>query len=140
LAFFAAALSGLMGAGFFFLRVELFLGVLAVRKAASASVRNSSSFSRGIPRCPARVRLGDPADEVGGSRDQLPKCRGAGQHLDGMALSDKTATGQDHESANTSPAVAVEAPQYRQRLSHERIVATLRLRIKMLEDSNRQLR
>lgn len=37
------------------------------------------------------------------------------------------------KARTTSPAVAGEAPQYRQRLSHERIVATLRLRIKTLE-------
>jgi Family of unknown function (DUF6262) len=40
----------------------------------------------------------------------------------------------------TSPAVVVEAPQYRQRLSHERIVATLRLRIRTLEVINRELK
>src|SRR5271163_4418607 len=40
----------------------------------------------------------------------------------------------------TAPAVAGEVPQYRQRLSHERIVATLRLRIKTLESVNRELR
>jgi Family of unknown function (DUF6262) len=40
----------------------------------------------------------------------------------------------------TSPAVAVEAPQYRQRLSHERVVATLRLRIRALEEINRELK
>jgi hypothetical protein len=40
----------------------------------------------------------------------------------------------------TLPPVGGEVPQYRQRLSHERIVATLRLRIKTLEDSNRQLK
>ena len=44
------------------------------------------------------------------------------------------------KARTTSPAVAVEAPQYRQRLSHERIVATLRLRIKTLESVNRELR
>jgi Family of unknown function (DUF6262) len=44
------------------------------------------------------------------------------------------------KARTTSPAVAVEAPQYRQRLSHERIVATLRLRVKTLEDGNRELR
>ena len=38
------------------------------------------------------------------------------------------------------PPVGGEVPKYRQRLSHERIVATLRLRIKTLEDSNRQLK
>jgi hypothetical protein len=40
----------------------------------------------------------------------------------------------------SSPVVAGETPQSRQRLSHERIVATLRLRIKTLEDLNRELR
>ena len=44
------------------------------------------------------------------------------------------------KARTTSPAVAGEVPQHRQRLSHERIVATLRLRIKMLEDSNRDLK
>ena len=40
----------------------------------------------------------------------------------------------------TSPALAGETLQSRQRLSHERIVATLRLRVKTLEDLNRELR
>jgi len=44
------------------------------------------------------------------------------------------------KARTTSPSVAGEAPQYRQRLSHERIVATLRLRIKTLEDGNRELK
>jgi hypothetical protein len=44
------------------------------------------------------------------------------------------------KARTTSPAVAGEVPQSRQRLSHERIVATLRLRIKTLEDSNRELK
>ena len=44
------------------------------------------------------------------------------------------------KARTTSPAVAGEVPQHHQRLSHERIVATLRLRIKMLEDSNRDLK
>ena len=39
-----------------------------------------------------------------------------------------------------SPAVAGETPLSRQRHSHERIVATLRLRIKSLEDGNRELK
>lgn len=38
-----------------------------------------------------------------------------------------------------SPAVGGEVPQHRQRLSQERIVATLRLRIKTLEERNREL-
>ncbi len=40
----------------------------------------------------------------------------------------------------TSPAVADENLQYRQRLSHERVVATLRLRIRTLEEINRELK
>jgi hypothetical protein len=44
------------------------------------------------------------------------------------------------KARTTSPAVAGEVPQQRQRLSHERIVATLRLRIKSLEDGNRDLK
>ena len=44
------------------------------------------------------------------------------------------------KARTTSPAVAGEVPQHRQRLSHERIVATLRLRIKTLEDGNRELK
>lgn len=40
---------------------------------------------------------------------------------------------------NTSPAAAGEVPQLRQRLSQERVVATLRLRIKTLENRNREL-
>jgi hypothetical protein len=39
---------------------------------------------------------------------------------------------------NATPATA-EVPQQRQRLSHERVVATLRLRIRTLEESNREL-
>jgi hypothetical protein len=39
----------------------------------------------------------------------------------------------------TSPAAAGESPRRRQQLSHERIVATLRLRIKTPEDRNREL-
>ena len=44
------------------------------------------------------------------------------------------------KARTTSPAVAGETPLSRQRLSHERIVATLRLRIKSLEDGNRELK
>jgi hypothetical protein len=44
------------------------------------------------------------------------------------------------KARTTSPAVAGEVPQHRQRLSHERIVATLRLRIKTLEDGNKELK
>src|ERR1700742_527268 len=44
------------------------------------------------------------------------------------------------KALTTSPAVSVEAPQYRQRLSHERVVATLRLRIRALEEINRALK
>jgi hypothetical protein len=44
------------------------------------------------------------------------------------------------KARTTSPATAGEVPQHRQRLSHERIVATLRLRIKSLEDGNRDLK
>ena len=43
------------------------------------------------------------------------------------------------KARTTSPAVAGETPLSRQRHSHERIVATLRLRIKSLEDGNREL-
>ena len=39
---------------------------------------------------------------------------------------------------NATPASA-EVPQQRQRLSHERVVATLRLRIRTLEESKREL-
>lgn len=39
----------------------------------------------------------------------------------------------------TSPAAAGESPHRRQLLSHERVVATLRLRIKTLEERNREL-
>jgi Family of unknown function (DUF6262) len=41
---------------------------------------------------------------------------------------------------NTSPVAAGENLQYRQRLSHERVVATLRLRIRTLEEINRELK
>ncbi len=44
------------------------------------------------------------------------------------------------KARTTSPAVAGETPLSRQRHSHERIVATLRLRIKSLEDGNRELK
>jgi len=44
------------------------------------------------------------------------------------------------KARTTSPAVAGETLQSRQRLSQERIVATLRLRIKTLEDRNRELK
>lgn len=43
------------------------------------------------------------------------------------------------KARTTSPASAGEVPQHRQRLSQERIVATLRLRIKTLEEHNREL-
>ena len=41
---------------------------------------------------------------------------------------------------NTSPVSAGENLQHRQRLSHERVVATLRLRIRTLEEINRELK
>jgi hypothetical protein len=41
---------------------------------------------------------------------------------------------------NTSPVAVGENLQYRQRLSHERVVATLRLRIRTLEEINRELK
>ena len=41
---------------------------------------------------------------------------------------------------HTSPVAAGENLQYRQRLSHERVVATLRLRIRTLEEVNRELK
>ena len=44
------------------------------------------------------------------------------------------------KARTTSPAVAGETLQSRQRLSQERIVATLRLRINTLEDRNRELK
>ncbi len=44
------------------------------------------------------------------------------------------------KARTTSPAAPGEAPQHGQRLSYERMVATLRLRIKALEDGNRELR
>jgi hypothetical protein len=40
---------------------------------------------------------------------------------------------------STSSAAAGESPHRRQQLSHERVVATLRLRIKTLEERNREL-
>jgi hypothetical protein len=43
------------------------------------------------------------------------------------------------KARHASPAASGENPQHRQRLSHERVVATLRLRIKTLEESNRSL-
>jgi cell division inhibitor SulA len=41
---------------------------------------------------------------------------------------------------NTSPVSAGENLQHRQRLSHERVVATLRIRIRTLEVINRELK
>ena len=41
---------------------------------------------------------------------------------------------------NTSPVSAGENLQHRQRLSHERVVGTLRLRIRALEEINRELK
>jgi hypothetical protein len=41
---------------------------------------------------------------------------------------------------NTGPVAACENLQLRQRLSHERVVATLRLRIRTLEEVNRELK
>jgi hypothetical protein len=41
---------------------------------------------------------------------------------------------------NISPVTAGESLQHRQRLSHERVVATLRLRIRTLEEVNRELK
>lgn len=41
---------------------------------------------------------------------------------------------------NTSPVAAGENLQHRQRLSHERVVTTLRLRIRALEEINRELK
>lgn len=43
------------------------------------------------------------------------------------------------KARTTSPAVVGEVPQHRKRLSQERLMATLRLRIKTLEDRNREL-
>ena len=43
------------------------------------------------------------------------------------------------KTRHNSPAAAGENPQHRQRLSHERVVATLRLRVKTLEERNREL-
>jgi Family of unknown function (DUF6262) len=40
---------------------------------------------------------------------------------------------------HTSPATAGESSYRRQQISHERVVATLRLRVKTLEDRNREL-
>ncbi len=44
------------------------------------------------------------------------------------------------KARKTSPAVGGEVPQHRLRLSHERVVATLRLRIRTLEEINRELK
>ncbi|MGA9473891.1 MAG: hypothetical protein WBV36_15600, partial [Terriglobales bacterium] len=44
------------------------------------------------------------------------------------------------KARNTSPAVGGEVPQHRLRLSHERVVATLRLRIRTLEEINGELK
>jgi len=44
------------------------------------------------------------------------------------------------KNRNTSPVAAGENLQHRQRLSHERVVATLRLRIRTLEEINRELK
>jgi|GEM_PF-5686211 len=57
-----------------------------------------------------------------------------------MALSDETAEDKIMKARTASPALAGQTLQSRQRLSQERILATLRLRIKTLEDLNRGLR
>ena len=44
------------------------------------------------------------------------------------------------KNRTTAPAAAGENLQHRQRLSHERVVATLRLRIRALEEVNRELK
>ena len=44
------------------------------------------------------------------------------------------------KARHTSPSAAGENLQHRQRLSHERVVATLRLRIRTLEEVNRELK
>lgn len=44
------------------------------------------------------------------------------------------------KARTTSPVAAGETLQSRQRLSHERIVATLRVRIRTLEEGNRELK
>jgi hypothetical protein len=44
------------------------------------------------------------------------------------------------KARHISPSAAGENLQHRQRLSHERVVATLRLRIRTLEEVNRQLK
>jgi hypothetical protein len=41
---------------------------------------------------------------------------------------------------NISPVTAGEILQHRQRLSHQRVVATLRLRVRTLEEVNRELK
>ncbi len=77
------------------------------------------------------------SEEVG---HQLPQRRYTSRSIDGMALRNEVRPGQDREDANTSPVVAGEILQHRQRLSHERVVATLRLRIRTLEVINRELK
>jgi cell division inhibitor SulA len=52
----------------------------------------------------------------------------------------KSVRGKIVKIRNTSPVAAGENLQHRQRLSHERVVATLRLRIRTLEDINRELK
>jgi uncharacterized protein DUF6262 len=44
------------------------------------------------------------------------------------------------KARHTSPSAAGENLQHRQQLSHERVVATLRLRIRTLEEVNRELK
>jgi hypothetical protein len=52
----------------------------------------------------------------------------------------KSVRGKIMKARTTSPTVAGEVPQHRQRLSQERVVATLRLRIRTLEVINRELK
>jgi hypothetical protein len=52
----------------------------------------------------------------------------------------KSLRGKIMKIRTTSPAPAGENLQHRQRLSHERVVATLRLRIQTLEEINRELK
>ena len=57
-----------------------------------------------------------------------------------MVVPNEVLARQNHEGATASPIVAGEVPQHRQRLSQERVVATLRLRIRTLEVINRELK
>jgi uncharacterized protein DUF6262 len=60
--------------------------------------------------------------------------------LDGVLYGTKALRAAIMKARHTSPSAAGVNLQHRQQLSHERVVATLRLRIRTLEEVNRELK